>query len=512
MIGERQRKEGRARKPGSRWLRRGLITGALVALTGCAVGPDFERPAAPAVPGYAPTPLPTTTASADVPGGIAQKFQQGGNVGEQWWTLFKSPQLNQLIEQALANNPNLQSAEASLRQAQELLAAQKSILFPAVDGHLNYLRQKSYANFGGGGAVTIPPYTITTGSVQVSYAIDLWGGARRALESTTAQTEQVRFQMEAAHLTLTSNVVVAAIQQAALRAQVEATRTILDAQEQELGVMRRQLELGGIAEADVLTQQAAVAQTRAQLPGIEKQLAQTRNQLLALAGRFPSDTFDTQFDFNELTLPVDLPVSLPSQLVEQRPDVRASEANLHAASAEIGVATALMLPQINLNASYGSSASSFDQLFGAGSGVWSLTAGLVQPIFHGGELMHKRRAAKAAYDVAAAQYRGAVLTAFQNVADVLRALEIDAEAVKAQSEAERATFENFNIAQNRFQSGATSFLTLLDAQRSYQQTRIALVQAQSSRYADTAALFIALGGGWWNRPQDDKETASNTPN
>lgn len=475
-------------------------------LAGCAIGPDFERPALPTASGYTRTPLPASTAAADVAGGKAQRFVMGDAITAQWWKLFGSPQLNALIEQAIANNPSLDAAEASLRQAEELLDARKSILFPSIDANLDVRRAKSYANFGGGQAVSIPAYTIATGSVQVSYVFDLFGGSFRALESTRAQTEAVKFQMEAAYLTLTSNVIIAAVQQASLRAQVEATQTILGAQEQQLDLLRRQLELGGVAEADVLTQQTAVAQTRAQLPQLQKQLSQVENQILALAGRFPSQEPGVLFDFAEMQLPEVLPVTLPSQLVEQRPDVRASQAYLQSASAEIGVATALMLPQVSLNANYGSSASSLGDLFSAGSGIWSLSAGIVQPIFRGGQLRHQRKAAIAAYDAAAANYRGTVIGAFQNVSDVLRALEVDAEAVKAQLEAERAAAESLEIAQNRFQSGATDFLTLLDAQRTYQQTRIALVQAQASRYADTAALFVALGGGWWNRSQD---TAAN---
>jgi len=488
-----------------------IITSAVSAaaagliLAGCAVGPNFKKPAAPAVSGYTREPLSDVAAAADIPAGGAQNFIAGEGIAAQWWTLFQSPQLNALIEQAVKNNPTLQAAEATLRIAQENQKARQSILFPAIDAGLDARRQQSFNSFGGG-ATTVPAFTVTTASVSVSYAIDLWGGSRRAMESIKAQTEQARFQMEAAYLTLTSNVIVTAVQQASLRAQLEATQAILNAQEEQLGVLRTQLELGGIAEADVLTQVAAVAQTRAQLPQLQKLLAQTRNQLLALTGRFPDDALEAEFDLASLKLPENLPVSLPSELVQQRPDIRASEAIMHAASADIGVATALMLPQIALNASYGNSASRFSDLFSPGATVWSLGAGLTQPIFRGGELLHRRRAAVAAYDTAAAQYRGTVIGAFQNVSDVLQALQVDAAAVRAQLEAERAAAENFNIAQNRFQSGATSFITMLDAQRTYQQARVALVQAQAARYADTAALFVALGGGWWNRTEETAAT------
>ena len=477
------------------------VSAVALLLTGCAVGPDFARPPAPDVKGFTSTPLMTTPAT-DVNGGAAQSFLVGANITAQWWTLFQSPALNALIEQSLKNNPTLQAAQASLRQAQENQAAIFGVLIPSVDGHFNTTRQKSYGAFGGGGAVSVPPYTVNTASVSVSYALDLFGQARRAYESQQAQTDYARFQMEAAYLTLTSNVVLTAVQQASLRAQVDATQAILGAQEQQLGVLRRQLELGGVAEADVLTQLTAVAQTRAQLPTLQKQLSQTNNQLLALAGRFPDETLVENFDLITLSLPQELPVSLPSQIVAQRPDIRASEAQLHSASAQIGVATADMLPQITLNGSYGSSASDIGNLFSAGAGIWSVAAGVTQPIFHGGELLHKKRAAVAAFDTAAAQYRGTVLGAFQNVSDVLNALQTDAVAVKALLEAERAAATSLSIAQNQYQTGATNFLTLLDAQRTYQQARVALVQAQAARYADTSALLVALGGGWWNRPEN----------
>lgn len=485
-------------------------TGLLLA--GCAVGPDFARPDAPKTDAYTRAPL-AATAATDVGGGASQSFMMGEDISAQWWTLFQSPALNALIEQSIKNNPTLQAAQASLRQARENQAALFGVLIPAVDGNFNNVRQKSYGAFGGGGAVTVPPFTIHTASVSVSYAIDIFGQARRAYESQKAQTEYARFQMEAAYLTLTSNVVLTAVQQASLRAQVDATQAILDAQEEQLGVLRRQLELGGVAEADVLTQLTAVAQSRAQLPILQKQLDQTTNQLLALAGRLPDESLAEDFDLASLVLPEELPVTLPSHLVAQRPDIRASEATLHSASAQIGVATAAMLPQITLNGSYGSSAATLGDLFAAGSSVWSVAAGVTQPIFRGGELLHKKRAAVAAYDVAAANYRGTVIGAFQNVSDALNALQTDAASVRAQLEAERAAANSLTIAQNAYQGGSTSFITLLDAQRTYQQARVALVQAQAARYADTAALFVALGGGWWNRPENAEENiADNTSN
>jgi NodT family efflux transporter outer membrane factor (OMF) lipoprotein len=235
------------------------------------------------------------------------------------------------------------------------------------------------------------------------------------------------------------------------------------------------------------------------LPPLEKALAQTRHQLSVFAGKLPGESGLPEFQLDSLLLPLELPVTLPSSLVRQRPDIQASEALLHAASAQIGVATANLYPQITLSGNVGSAALQAGNLFGSGNGFWSIAAGLLQPIFNGGALSARRRAAIAAYDQAAAEYQGTVLTAFQNVADALRALDLDASALKTQAETEVLARESLELATQQYQVGAVSYLTLLDAQRSHQQARIGLVQAQAARYADTAALFQALGGGWWNR-------------
>lgn len=484
-------------------------------LSACAVGPDWFRPKAPANAGFTAEPLPATTVEAapSTPAGGAQKFVSGAPVTADWWSLFGSAQLDALVSEALQHSPTLEAADATMRQAQELYQSQFGSLFPAVDGSFSQTRQKSVNSFSGT-ATSTPPYSVSTAQVQVSYAIDFFGQARRAAESTKARAETARFQKEAAQLTLTANVVTAAIQNAALRAQIQATEAVLDALNQQLGLLRRQLELGAVAEADVVTESVLVAQTQAQLPPLQRALAQNRHLLLALIGRYPSDALPGEtgntngqgggFDIASIRLPEQLPVSLPSQLIDQRPDVRAAEAALHAAGADVGVATAEMLPKIPLTASFGTTSNDVGDLFKAGTGFWSLGVSVLQPIFRGGALLHQKRAAQAAYDAAGAQYRGAVIGAFQNVADVLRALESDAHALRAQIEAERAAASNLDIAKNAYDTGATSFLTLLDAQRTYQQARVALVQAQANRYADTAALFAALGGGWWNRPDMDE--------
>jgi len=474
------------------------LIGALAVITaGCAVGPDFKRPPPPGAEGYTPQPLEKTS-SANIGGGQAQQFQLGGDIPAQWWTLFHSEPLNRLVERALAANPNLEAARAALRQAQETVYVTRGALFPSVNANGSVVRQKTNgAQFGNPNA-TGSEFTLYNASVSVSYGIDLFGLARRTLESAEAQAEFQRFQYEAAYLSLTANVITAAIQEASLRAQIAATNEIIKLESDQLDVIQRQFDLGATARTNVLAQLAVLSQARATLPLLEKQLALTRNQLTALAGQLPNEEIGERFELTALELPQELPVSLPSRMVEQRPDIRAAEAQLHQASAQIGVATANMLPVVTLNGSLGSVATAAGDLFSAGSGVWSLGADLAQPIFHGVSLTHQRRAAIAAFDEAAAAYRSTVLLAFQNVADVLRSLQYDADAVQAQSSAAQAATDSLDIARAQYEQGAINYLSLLTAQQQYQQARLNLVTALAGRYADTAALFQALGGGWWN--------------
>ena len=470
------------------------------AIAGCAVGPDFRRPADPAVASYTAEALPAGTASAPGIGGAAQRFVPGGEIPVRWWELYRSRPLDRWIRESLANSPTLGAAEAALRRAQELRRARFGDLLPSVDGSAAVSRQKpSGASFGQTN-LRINPFTLYDASVKVSYTLDLFGKTRRELEALQSQVDYQGFQIEGARLTLASNIVTAAFQEASLRGQLLATREILATQEEMLSLIEKRFELGGIARTDVLAQRAVLAQSRAALPPLEKQLAQTRHLLAALAGRFPDNTADLpEFRMEDFQLPEELPVSLPSSLARQRPDIRSAEELLHAASAAVGVATANLYPQVTLSAQYGTTATQAGDLFRSGSAVWGLGAGLLQPIFHGGALEANRRAEVAGFDLAAAQYRETVLQAFRDVADVLRALEYDAAALKAQSDAEIAALATLDIARKQVRYGATSYLSLLNAQRQYHLARILLVQAQAARYADTAALFQALGGGWWNR-------------
>jgi NodT family efflux transporter outer membrane factor (OMF) lipoprotein len=476
-------------------------------LASCAVGPNFKTPEAPRTEGYAPRgELSAEAASADTPDVQAQHFVEGLDIQGQWWTLFQSPELNALIEHGLANSPTLEAAGAVLRQANETLAAQRGSYYPSASATGGVQRQKVSGVTLGVPLASSIIYSLNNATVNVSYTLDAFGGIRRKVEAAGAQAEYEKFALQAAYLSLTANIVTAAITEASLRAQIAATQEIAESQRKQLGIAQRRFTAGGVSRAEVLQQQALLQNTLAGLPVLRTQLAQQRNLLAAYVGSLPADYTGPEFNLDSLTLPTDLPVSLPSKLVEQRPDVREFSALLHEATAQIGVATANMLPQITLSGSYGGEAFSFSSLFSPSSIVWSLAASATQPIFKGGQLLHERRAAVAAAQEAAANYRATVITAFQNVSDTLYALQGDAEAVGAETIAERTAAQSLALVQVQYKSGAASYLQVLIAEQSYQSAAVALVKAKAQRYADTAALFQALGGGWWNRP----DVAANT--
>jgi len=373
------------------------------------------------------------------------------------------------------------------------------VLYPSVDAGLGAKRQRiSGASFGNP-AIPGSVFNLYNASVNVSYAIDVAGGARRELEALRAGIDFQRFQLEATFLSLTGNIATTAFREASLREQILATREIAGSQELQLRLVEKQFAVGAISRSEVLAQRAQLAQTRANLPPLEKALGQTRNQLAVLIGKFPGEAGLPELDLSAFQLPQDLPLSLPSDLLRQRPDIRAAEAILHQTNARIGVAQALMFPQLTLSGSYGVASTTTSNLFDPGNVIWNVGANLLQPIFHAGQLQARKRGAEAAYDQAFAQYRQTVLGAFQNVADVLFALEFDAIALKAQADAEAAARESLDMTIKQLQFGSASYLALFNAQRQYEQARIGLVQAQAARYADTAALFQALGGGWWER-------------
>ena len=471
-------------------------------LASCAVGPDFKKPAAPANAGYTPAGSAPASATASAPGagGEAQRFVDGLDIPGQWWTLFQSPDLNALIERALKQNPTLESAQAALRQADENVAAERGALLPSLSGTYEAQRNRStLAEFGlpGSGAYY---YTLNNAQVNVSYTIDAFGGIRRQIEALQAQADHARYSLEASYLALTANVVTAAVSEASLRAQVAAQEDIARAQQAQLDITQRRFTAGAASKADVLQQQSTLQATLAALPQLRTQLAQERDLLATYVGALPNEYSAASFNLDTLKLPVELPVSLPSKLVEQRPDVLEYSALLHQATAQIGVATANMLPQLTLTGSYGGVAQShFADMFSPSSVVWGIAGKIAQPLFEGGELLHQRRAAVAAAQEAAADYKATVLTAFQNVADALLALSGDADALAAQTAAERSAAGSLNLIQAQYKAGGASYLQVLTAEQTYQTAAVALVKARAQRFTDTAALFQALGGGWWNR-------------
>lgn len=484
----------------------------MTAITGCAVGPNFQAPQAPQTQSYTHSPLPPKTVSIKQSGegGKSQEFASGMDIPAQWWTLFQSAELDSLIRQGLANSPTLAAAQATLRQSQENLnAGIGNLLFPAVNAQLSGQRTNdSSTNTGSSSTSTSTSanvYNLYNASVSVSYVLDIFGGSRRQIEGLSAQVDNARYELLAANLTLTSNIVTTAVTVASLEAQIKATRDLVTEEENQLVIIQKQLKVGGASTENVLSQQTQVAQTIALLPPLEKSLSQSQHSLAVLVGELPSQSQMPKIDLDKLILPAKLPISLPSSLVQQRPDVQASQALLHAASAQIGVATANLLPQLTLSANYGTSGATPAELLKAGSNVWGLAAQVAQPIFHGGALLAQRRGAIAAYDQANAQYRETVLQAFQNVADALRAVQMDAETFKAQRQAELAARETLKLTREQFTLGGDSYLQLLSAEQQYQQTRINRIQAQAARYTDTAALFQALGGGWWNTIEKKKE-------
>jgi len=482
-------------------------------LTACAVGPDYHPPAPPNVVGYTAAVLPTATARA---GGVAQAYVSGQDISADWWTLFRSPELNGLIAAALQNSPNLEAAKQTLIEAEENVRAEQGNFFPSASGSFQAEREQiSSAELASAGETstasnanfTIPPFTVYDASVSVSYNPDVFGGVRRQVESLAAQADYERFELEAAYLSLTANIVTAAVNEASLNAQVAATRQIVAAEQNQLDILNKQFAFGGVPKADVLSEQATLESTIAGLPPLESALSQARNQLADLVGAFPANFHIADFTLDSLTLPENLPVSLPSALVDQRPDIQEAAAQLHEASASLGVADANMLPQISLSADFGHEALDSGTLFTPQTLMWSLVAGITQPIFEGGTLSAKRKAALAALRGAGATYQETVLGAFENVANALAALQFDAAALDADQAAAQAAARSLAVTQSQYQLGGQPFTAVLTAQTTYQNALIASVKAQALRLSDTAALYQALGGGWWHR--DDAGAAGH---
>jgi NodT family efflux transporter outer membrane factor (OMF) lipoprotein len=461
---------------------------------GCAAGPDFVRPNLPSVSQYTHEALPASTISAD---GQTQHFIQSGKITSDWWRLFNSDRLDTLMKKAFADNQTLQSAEASLRQSQDNLRAGYGIFFPQLDASLDASRQKSsLARFGGSSASTI--FNLFTLSATVSYTLDIFGGERRVVEGLQAQVDFQHYTVLGTYLTLSGNIVNAVIAQAAYREQIKATERMIDLFREQSGITETQVQAGIVPYSNVLSLRSQLAANEAALPPLKQKLSQTEHLLATLEGLTPAEYIPQQVDLSDLTLPSDLPVTLPSELVRQRPDILAAEAQLHSASADIGVATAALFPSFTLNSAYGQTNTSINELLKNTSNFWSLGANVTAPLFHGGTLWFKRRAAIDAYNQALANYRQTVLSAFAQVADVLRALENDAETVRAQSEALAAAGEALSLIEANYEAGSVSYLQVLIADGQYHQAKIGYLQAQAGRLQDTVALFVALSGGWSN--------------
>jgi len=474
------------------------VLAAMLLAAGCVVGPNYQKPAPPQAPGYTPAAPPVTAATPNVAGGEAQSFVTGRDIPGDWWAVFHSKPLDDLIARALKANPDLKSAQAALVVARENTLAQRGYYYPTVSAGFSAAHARTSSEvspFTSTGALS---YSLYTPDVSVSFVPDVFGLNHRTIESLKAQEQQARYALAATHITLSSNIAAAAIQEASLRGQIGATNQLIAVNTKLLDILRGQYAGGYATQLDVAAQEAQLAQVAATLPPLVKQLAQQRDLLAVLSGAFPNQEFEEKFELASFELPRELPLTLPSKLVQQRPDVLQAEENLHAASALIGVAHANRLPSFALTADAGSMALIFSHIFGKG-GFWDSAAGLTQPVYDHGTLRHRELAAKAAYDQAEAQYRSTVLTAFQNVADTLHAIEQDAASLRAAAAATQAAAVTLDLTKKQLDGGYTNYLAVLSAEQSYQQAVLNLVQAQSNRYADTAALFQALGGGWWNR-------------
>jgi NodT family efflux transporter outer membrane factor (OMF) lipoprotein len=482
----------------ARWLANTTALAAAMLVTSCAVGPDYLHPVPPEITRYTREPL-THTSSADVASGQPQIFRPGRDIPEEWWRLFKSPALNALIERALQNNPNLQSALATLRTTKESVYAQEGKFFPLGQANFSPERERSSGALSPVLSTPASVFNLVTAQVLVSYTFDVWGLNRRTVESLEALSDVQRFQVEAAYLALTANLAVAAITEASLRGQIEATEQMISINKKILDIIRHQFETGFVSRNEVALQEAALAQVEATLPPLRKALAQQRDLIAALAGTYPSEGPRETFTLASLHLPTDLPVTLPSQLVEQRPDVRAAEEQLHSASAQIGVATANILPSFTINANGGYINTGLPHLLAPQNLFWILAGNATQTVFDGGTLLHQLQGAKDTYQAAAWTYAGTVVGAVQNVADALHAIRNDADALKAARDFQRAAKVSLDLAQQQMQTGYANILILLTAQQTYLQATLQVVQTRAARLSDTAALFQALGGGWWNR-------------
>ena len=514
----KSRPPGRSRGATLRSLGAPTLAAVLAAVSsGCTVGPDFTPPDAPSTTRYI---SPDETPARDAATGLAAPTQTvalGEKVTAEWWTLFHSPEIDTLVKEAIASSPTLESAMARLTAAQEAVAAASAARYPQVAVGASVERQRLTASSFGLKAdnVSLPPnFNVYQVGPTVSYALDLFGGTRRQIEQKTASADVQRYQFDAAYQALTGNTVAQALQVAAIRAQVQAIHDILDLDRQNLDLVRTERRAGSVPDTDVVSAQSQLASDVTLLPGPEQQLDVAKHALAVLLGRAPGDWSPPDLDLTSLTLPGLLPVSLPSELVHQRPDILAAEAQIHVASAQIGVATAQLYPAITLSGSVGAAALDAGHLFNPANLAWSIAAGLTEPVFDGGMRQAERRAALAEFKASAADYRQTVLQAFGQVADTMQALSHDAQLLAGQRQALDVASESVRLQRLSYSGGGSAILPLLDAQRQYQQARLGYVRAEAQRYQDTAQLLVAMGGGWWSTrlaAADDRADPAGSP-
>jgi NodT family efflux transporter outer membrane factor (OMF) lipoprotein len=471
---------------------------ALLLVSGCTVGPDYVRPKPPEGERYTHQEMPASTLAAD---GQVQRFEPGADIAADWWHLFNSNQIDALVKEAIADNPNLQAAQANLRQSQENLRAGYGVFYPQINAGAAASREK-FSGASVGQSSTSSVFNLFTLNATVSYALDVFGGERRAVEGLAAQVDYQRYATLGTYLTLSGNIVNTVIARAAYAAQIRATEQLIELEKDQLHVTQAQVTAGTVPYSTLLSVQSQLAATEATLPPLRQRMDEAEDLLASLTGHLPADRALPEIDLAELMLPADLPITLPSELVRQRPDILVSEAQLHSASANIGVATAATFPSFTLSGSFGQANNVGSALLQSGGNVWSLGANVAAPLFRGGTLSHQRKAAIEAYQAALANYRQSVLGAFEQVADTLRALQHDAETVDAQSRAMEAAAGALKLVQANYQAGLANYLQVLVADAQYHQASIAYLQARAQRFQDTTALFVALGGGWWNRKQE----------
>ncbi len=471
-----------------------LVAALACGLTCCAVGPNFQRPAAPPGTHYASGGDPAATPAAQ---GIAQRFTPGAAVVNDWWRLFDSKQLQVIVEAALAQNPGLQAAQASLRASEDSLRAGYGIFYPQIRADAQGTRER-FAPVELGESASGNVFNLFTLSASASYALDLFGGERRQLEGLAAQVAIQRATEYATYVALLSNIVNTVIAKAAYRAEIDATERLIDLQREQVRLAQVQYEAGTQPYSNVLSLESQLASYEATIPELEQKLSQSDDLLATLVGHVPADWSAPEIQLKDLNLPSELPVSLPSDLVRQRPDILIAEATAHAASANVGVATAAMLPSVTLSGGYSVNGTATKGLFASNGRAWSFGADVSAPLFEGGTLWFNRKAAVENYREAMALYRQTVLGAFQQVADTLRALDHDASALNAEDEALRTAQQALHLVQTNYTAGLSTYLDVLNADAQYHQAMINDFQALAVRYQDTVALYVALGGGWWN--------------